>query len=647
MAAPGTPLPLALPGLEPDVADDFEDPGAIDSASRFSDESGLLLHNEPGRPRDQAPESSERASIVEALDDLPSPDWRGRDGQRISPPALDRLKALHLVVRALRRLTGMPLAELVGEGERALGLDIEVLARPEHTVSTARAHLDAFAEVAATFSGSADRPTLGGFLSWLDAALEQERGLDTPTLETSLDAVQVLTVHAAKGLEWDAVAVPGLVDASFPAREGGASSTWRDGAWTVPVAKDKGWCSGADGVPYALRGDGDGLPRFDYERAADWEDLASRFETFVLDGGRHAVAEERRLAYVAVTRARSRLLLTAPVWADAATPKVTSTFLDELLAADGLTVERGPWADMPTPGPDGKAVNPRTAEPVSYEWPSDPMAERRAALLTAVERIRAAQALAGSEDAAGVGPPLDPETAEELELLLAERDEQRRRHEVVVEVPRHLSASAVVQLATDSERFALDLRRPMPAAPALAARRGTAFHAWVEQHYARAAIVDILDLPGSADETAPDDVSGADLARMKALFLASEWAERIPEAVEIAVETVLDGFAIRGRIDAVFPRDGGFTIVDWKTGPPPSGSDARHRSLQLAAYALAYARLRGLPAKAVDGAFYYAQTGETVRPRVPSERALRALLDTLPESVPSASAAASPLEDRP
>ena len=359
-----------------------------------------------------------------------------------------------------------------------------------------------------------------------------------------------------------------------------------------------------------------------------------------------------------MTRARSRLLLTAPVWGDGATPKVTSPFLDELLVADGLAVERGPWADMPTPGPDGKAVNPRTAEPASYDWPFDPMAERRAALLTAVERIRAAQALADpnrAPGAAGVGPPLDPETGEELELLLAERDEQRRRHEVVVEVPRHLSASAVVQLATDSERFALALRRPMPAAPALAARRGTAFHAWVEQHYARAAIVDILDLPGSADETAPDDVSGADLARMKALFLASEWAERIPEAVEIAVETVLDGFAIRGRIDAVFPRDGGFTIVDWKTGPPPSGAGARHRSLQLAAYALAYARLRGLPARAVDGAFYYAQTGETVRPRLPGERALRTLLETLPESLPASllpsllptTAAASPLEDRP
>ena len=94
---------------------------------------------------------------------------------------------------------------------------------------------------------------------------------------------------------------------------------------------------------------------------------------------------------------------------------------------------------------------------------------------------------------------------------------------------------------------------------------------------------------------------------MKELFLASEWADRVPEAVEIAVETVLDGFAIRGRIDAVFPRDGGgFTIVDWKTGIEPDARAARHRTLQLAAYALAYARLRNLPARAVDAAFYYA-----------------------------------------
>ena len=72
-------------------------------------------------------------------------------------------------------------------------------------------------------------------------------------------------------------------------------------------------------------------------------------------------------------------------------------------------------------------------------------------------------------------------------------------------MPRHLSASKVVALARDREAFALQLRRPMPAPPAVAARRGTAFHAWVEQHFAQAAMVDLFDLPGSADEDPGDD----------------------------------------------------------------------------------------------------------------------------------------------
>ncbi|MGB8380535.1 MAG: PD-(D/E)XK nuclease family protein, partial [Dermatophilaceae bacterium] len=159
--------------------------------------------------------------------------------------------------------------------------------------------------------------------------------------------------------------------------------------------------------------------------------------------------------------------------------------------------------------------------------------------------------------------------------------------------------------------------------------RGTAFHAWVEQHYARAALVDVTDLPGSADEEGVADAD--DLPTMKAHFLGSEWAARTPVAVEIAIETVVDGIAIRGRIDAVFPRaDGGFTIVDWKTGAEPSGQDARVRSLQLGAYALAYGRLQGLAPDAVDAAFYYAQTGRTVRPELPGERELVGLLATVP-----------------
>ncbi len=613
---------LTLPGLEEPMLTEFEDQGG-GSGESSGDESGLVVHPGPDLPRDQAPESSDRASIVEALDDLPRPSWRGAEGQRISETGLDRLARLSRIIRSLRRLTGLPLAELAGEAERELGLDIEVLARPEHTVASARVHLDAFADVAANYSSSAERPTLSGFLSWLDAAVEQERGLDAPTIESSVDAVQVLTVHAAKGLEWDCVAVPGLVDASFPAREGGAASTWKDGAWAVPEPQDKGWCVGADGVPYDLRGDADGLPVFHWRTVADWDAIKADFEAFAAAGGAHQVAEERRLAYVAFTRARSSLLLTAAVWADAATPKVTSPFLLELLDDPTVNVVRDPWVDLPQKTPDSSPANPRLAVPRRCEWPHDPMASRREALDEAVQRVAAAVREQGFRAA------LDPATQGDLDLLLAERDASRRRGDVPVEVPRHLSASAVVQLAANPEEFAMNLRRPMPAEPALAARRGTAFHAWVEQHYAQAAMVDVTDLPGSADEGAPDD---ADLPRMKELFLASEWADRTPEAIEIAIETMLDGFAIRGRIDAVFARDdGGYTIVDWKTGAEPEGRSARTRTLQLAAYAVAFARLRDLGPDRVDGAFYYAQSGVTVRPRLPDQAELAALLADIPD----------------
>jgi hypothetical protein len=118
---------------------------------------------------------------------------------------------------------------------------------------------------------------------------------------------------------------------------------------------------------------------------------------------------------------------------------------------------------------------------------------------------------------------------------------------------------------------------------------------------------------------------------MKERFLASEWARRTPIAIEIAIETTVAEMAIRGRIDAVFPRaGGGFTVVDWKTGAKPSGDRAAVRAVQLGAYRLAFARLRGVSPNRVDAAFYYAGTGETVFPELPDEEQLEALMGSIP-----------------
>ncbi|WP_307812671.1 ATP-dependent DNA helicase [Phycicoccus sp. CSK15P-2] len=565
--------------------------------------------------RDLAPDAGERASIVEALDDLPQAEWVGEDGQRISPVALERLAGLGVAVRRLRSLTGLGLAELAVEAETALGLDVEVLARPEWSPGAARAHLDAFADVAATFTASADRTSLGGFLSWLDAAVDEERGLDLGWVEARPDAVQVMTVHAAKGLEWDLVAVPGLVEASFPVHSCSTTSPTgdTDDGWGHGTPKERGWLTGLASLPYDLRGDVDGLPRFGWREAADWDDLAARYDDYVARGAQHAVTEERRLAYVAVTRARRDLLLSAHVWGDQVTPRVTSRFLREVRDA-GLAVT-GPWEPLP-PTEAPKPPNPRTAEPVSVIWPAPPRAERRARMVGPATQVEQAVAAVRSD---GPGETRSRWDAEAV-VLLAERDARRRGGDVEVDLPPHLSTSALVALADDPQAWTAALRRPMPQPPALAARRGTTFHAWVEQHYARAAIVDVDALPGSAD----DGGGVADLEPLRAAFLASEWADRQPAEVETSVETVVDGIAVRGRIDAVFEDAGDdgeptWTVVDWKTGPPASGERANARALQLGAYRLAWARLRGVDPKRVRGAFFHAATGETVWPDLPGE----------------------------
>ncbi|HEU5144336.1 MAG TPA: ATP-dependent DNA helicase [Dermatophilaceae bacterium] len=577
---------------------------------------------------DLAADTADEATLVEALDELPSAGWSSSSGASISGPAHERLVALAGVVRSLRRLTALPLVDLVGEAERALGLDIEVLARPEHTASTARLHLDAFADVAARYSMTSERPTLGGFLAWLEAAREQERGLDAGHTESDNDAVQVLTVHAAKGLEWDAVAVPALVESVFP-DHGATAVSFEEDEWVFSgTPTDKGWLTGLDSVPYELRGDRDGLPHLDWRSASDRKALGRAIDDFVADGGVHAIAEERRLAYVAFTRARSQLLLSTHFWgATRKSISVESRYLAEVRAALGDRVNTVRWVPRPDPVTNAKGAlvapaNPLLAEPVSARWPHDPMAARRLALVEAVDRL---VDLASATDGA---PPTGDPRYDDLRLLLAEQAALRTRSETVVQVPLHLSTSSVVSLARDAEAFALQLRRPMPQPPAVAARVGTAFHTWVEQHFASAAMVDILDLPGSADD---DPADATELERMKELFLSSEWAGRVPEEIEMAVETVVDGVAIRGRIDAVFRRpDGGYTVVDWKTGARPTGRDAAVRALQLGAYAVAYARLRGVDPSLVDAAFYYAADGETVRPDLPGEAELVALLATVP-----------------
>ena len=221
-------------------------------------------------------------------------------------------------------------------------------------------------------------------------------------------------------------------------------------------------------------------------------------------------------------------------------------------------------------------------------------------------------------------------------LLLAEREERRAETAGAVWLPPRLSVSSLVMMARDPAELAQQIRRPMPRPPAPQARRGTAFHRWLEERFSQQRLIDPDDLLGAADD--PDgglaDGDGDDLAELRERFEAGEWGNRWPAEVEVPFETLIAGRPVRGRIDAVFADavDGKFDVVDWKTGQPPtSAPEHQAAAVQLAAYRLAWAQLAGVRPGQVRAAFYYVRQDLTLRPAdLLDEAGLAGLIEQIP-----------------
>ncbi|GAA3296733.1 ATP-dependent DNA helicase [Streptomyces cinereospinus] len=316
---------------------------------------------------------AEVISLADALDtflETPLEGGGGDDGLPFSPDARVRFARLATELRDLRRSLSDPLMDVLHRVLAVTGLEVELSASPHALAARRRETLSNFLDVAASFAANESQASLLAFLGFLRTAAQYEKGLDN-ALPGGENTVKVLTAHKSKGLEWDVVAVPGLVTGTFPSAQG----------------REK-WTAQAKVLPHALRGDADTLPDI-----GTWDARGMKaFHEAMKD---HQHTEELRLGYVTFTRPRSLLLGSGHWWGPTQKkPRGPSDFLlalyDHCAAGHG---EIEAWADEPAEDEENPALH-RATDGQLWPLPLDTaaLARRRAAAETVLAHL---DALAG------------------------------------------------------------------------------------------------------------------------------------------------------------------------------------------------------------------------------------------------------------
>ncbi|MEL5957074.1 DEAD/DEAH box helicase, partial [Streptomyces sp. CLV115] len=319
---------------------------------------------------------AEVISLADALDTFLESGGEEDDGLPFSAEARIRFARLAAELRDLRRSLADPLMDVLHRVLATTGLEVELSASPQALAARRRDTLANFLDVAARFAAVDGDATLLAFLGFLRTAVQYEKGLDN-ALPGGENTVKVLTAHKSKGLEWDVVAVPGLVAGQFP------SSQSRD-AWTAQSKV----------LPHALRGDRATLPD-----VHSWD--AKGLKAFKEEMKEHQHTEELRLGYVTFTRPRTLLLGSGHWWGPSQKkPRGPSGFLHALYehcAAGHGEIEV--WADEPAEDEENPALDAKAADR-AWPLPLDDTAliRRRTAADTVLAHLEALATAGGVPD---------------------------------------------------------------------------------------------------------------------------------------------------------------------------------------------------------------------------------------------------------
>jgi DNA helicase II / ATP-dependent DNA helicase PcrA len=486
-------------------------------------------------------------------------------------------KQLNDELNHLRRFQSEPLGEFIYRVLIQTNLLVELRIESSDTNIFRQQSIEELLRLANHFSRTNEDVSLSSFLSWIQTSEDLNESINYRVMPAK-DSVTLITVHSAKGLQWPIVFLPSIVKGAFP------------------MNRTDSWIKQAQLLPYWIRQDGDTLNQLTNLGSKSFDD----YEAELKNG---QMLEERRLMYVAVTRAEDQLFVSGHNWGPTQkNVRGASKFLDEIKPVVDLGVgiiEK--WHQV-----ESDESNPNLESPISYGWPEQVSDHKQQQRLAAVDLISIAESFNESElELTAIEKQLVAYWDQSAEFLLKEIAEQTNPVKRV-RVPTNLNVTKTIELTRDSKRFALRLLRPMPNRPFVETKRGTQFHLWVENHYKHRTLWDPFDLPGSE---AMGVLTDQDLKEMQDNFHASEWSKLSPIALEWDFDLKIANRYIKGRIDAIFKINNRVVIVDWKTG-----KKANSDQLQLAIYRAAWSLRHQTPLEEIDAAFVYIPSMEIQQP---------------------------------
>jgi ATP-dependent DNA helicase UvrD/PcrA len=445
--------------------------------------------------------------------------------------------------------------------------------------------LETFREFVNEWEEKSETRRLPEFLEYLNYFCEAGGKLEAPEPDEAMPAVKLMTVHAAKGLEFPVVFILGLARLRFPSNE-------RKPVIAFP-----------DELHYGPMPPGD-----------------------------IHIQEERRLFYVAITRARQRLYISSV----AKSERQRSRFIDDLLANPALAARDVQMI----------AVSSRDGKP---ERPEKRQNGKAASIVS-----RAGTSAHGSAASGGNKISQAGRNAHQGSLFgeVVPREAAHRSiihdwaaQSIAVESPDKLRMSA-----TSAEDF---LQCPLkykfghvmriPPGPQAALTFGNLMHRSVRHYFElrksglpRTEDVENFYLSGWCSAGFDDDYQEesyrkAGLEQLRAFVAANNAITIDPQKVQVEQQFSLDfgDLELEGRIDQVSEIEAkgrrARELIDYKTGRPRTQKDA-DQSLQLSVYALAARELHGAIPERLT---FYNLTDNRAVSSVRTESKLRESLDAL------------------